>query len=351
MTNQVEHFEQPGMLIPGGQIRPRSLAEIKEMDKFRRALVGTMDKGDYTDANGSPTGADYGSIPGVKLIVFKEAIQKIESAFGLGTGNPLLEKEEMLIVAGENRITHWRITAKVPIVNLDTGGIVAVGIGTCSTAESKYRFRGTERKCPKCGKETIIKGKSEFGGGWLCFTKKGGCGIKFKDGDPEIEAQEFGKTENLNPVDVLDTCIAMAVKRATGRAVLNVTGMSKYFRLPEEIEDEGHNFHNGNTEQEPAKPKKNYKKMTEDLKKPKEAPEENGKSNPEATNTDRLKLLEKGTKIFGTAAKFIEFLDKESEGKIQSLENVETKVQCSQFWKLMDQFVEKPESKEPLQYK
>jgi len=34
--------------------------------------------------------------------------------------------------------------------------------------------------CPECGvTSAIIKGKEEYGGGWLCFAKKGGCGAKF----------------------------------------------------------------------------------------------------------------------------------------------------------------------------
>jgi hypothetical protein len=35
--------------------------------------------------------------------------------------------------------------------------------------------------CPNCGKDTIIKGKPEYGGGWVCYSKKGGCGAKFTD--------------------------------------------------------------------------------------------------------------------------------------------------------------------------
>ena len=35
--------------------------------------------------------------------------------------------------------------------------------------------------CPNCGKDTIIKSKPEYGGGWLCYSKKGGCGAKFTD--------------------------------------------------------------------------------------------------------------------------------------------------------------------------
>src|SRR5215469_7283578 len=41
-----------------------------------------------------------------------------------------------------------------------------------------------EPACPSCGVVgAIIKGKAEYGGGWLCFGKKGGCGAKF-DKDP-----------------------------------------------------------------------------------------------------------------------------------------------------------------------
>ena len=39
-----------------------------------------------------------------------------------------------------------------------------------------------EPSCPSCGKKgAIIKGKEEYGGGYLCYKKKGGCGAKFKD--------------------------------------------------------------------------------------------------------------------------------------------------------------------------
>lgn len=41
---------------------------------------------------------------------------------------------------------------------------------------------GGDRLCPQCQKPAIIKGRAEYGGGWLCFKKKGGCGAKFPDG-------------------------------------------------------------------------------------------------------------------------------------------------------------------------
>lgn len=50
-----------------------------------------------------------------------------------------------------------------------------------------YKGRGGEAAevkptCPDCHKVgAIIKGKQDFGGGYLCWDKKGGCGSKFTD--------------------------------------------------------------------------------------------------------------------------------------------------------------------------
>jgi hypothetical protein len=47
--------------------------------------------------------------------------------------------------------------------------------------------------CPRCGKDAIIKGKEEYGGGWLCYKAKGGCGAKFdKDPTDAISHQPAG---------------------------------------------------------------------------------------------------------------------------------------------------------------
>jgi hypothetical protein len=42
--------------------------------------------------------------------------------------------------------------------------------------------RQSNPACPKCGtNEHVIKGKEEFGGGWLCWKNRGGCGEKWQD--------------------------------------------------------------------------------------------------------------------------------------------------------------------------
>jgi hypothetical protein len=52
-----------------------------------------------------------------------------------------------------------------------------------STGDRTRRTEENQSKpltlCPVCGKYAIIKGKEEYGGGWLCYKAKGGCGAKF----------------------------------------------------------------------------------------------------------------------------------------------------------------------------
>ena len=102
--------------------------------------------------------------------------------------------------------------------------------------ESKYRWRRGERKCPTCGKAaTIIKGKAEYGGGWICFGKKGGCGGKWPDGDKAIEGQQTDRVENPDVADTYNTVLKMAKKRAQVDATLTVVGASDI--LTQDLED------------------------------------------------------------------------------------------------------------------
>jgi len=48
--------------------------------------------------------------------------------------------------------------------------------------------------CPKCEKSSgVIAGKEEYGGGWVCFAKKGGCGHKWHDAPPAEPPKTNGK--------------------------------------------------------------------------------------------------------------------------------------------------------------
>lgn len=169
------------------------------------------------------SGEHYGVIPGCgdKPSLLKPGAEKLNLTFRMAPDPEIIVKE----LSG----SHRDYQVKVRMNSIVTGRFLGAGVGSASTMETKWRYRKAEQKCPKCGKEAIIRGKKEYGGGWLCFTKKGGCGAKFKDGDPEIENQTMGRIEHDNPADYYNTCLKMAKKRALVDAVLTVTAASDIF--------------------------------------------------------------------------------------------------------------------------
>jgi len=117
-----------------------------------------------------------------------------------------------------------------------TGPVVGAGLGACNSWEKKYRYRRGERACPDCGSiGTVIKGKAEYGGGWLCFARKGGCGAKFTDRDVRITEQVVGEIENADPFDLLNTLVKMAKKRALIDATKTTTATSALYS--QDLED------------------------------------------------------------------------------------------------------------------
>ena len=177
---------------------------------------------------------DYGKIPGTdKSTLLKPGAEKLTTFFGLSAEFQIIEKEEDWTGKdhdGEPFFNYWykcRITRN--------SKIVAEGEGSCNSFEKKYRYRSANIKCPKCENETIIKGKKEYGGGWICFTKKGGCGAKFSEGDKSIEDQPRGQVKNPDIADLVNTLQKMAQKRAYVAAVLLATNASEYFT--QDVED------------------------------------------------------------------------------------------------------------------
>jgi hypothetical protein len=130
---------------------------------------------------------------------------------------------------------HREYHVTCTLTHIATGAVVSEGVGCASTMESKHRWRGGGRLCPECGKATIIKGKADYGGGWLCFQKKGGCGSKWKEGDDAIEGQSTDRVENPDPADQYNTVLKMAKKRAQVDCTLTACGASDL--LSQDLED------------------------------------------------------------------------------------------------------------------
>jgi hypothetical protein len=202
-------------VVEGGQIapyeQPRAAAEIKQqVDLIQQVMKAVMREGEH-----------YGVIPGCnKPSLLQPGAQKLSVTFRLAPRFTIERKEH----------PNGHLTFYVACdLCFQSGRFAGQGVGNCSTLESKYRYRNAGRKCPICGKETIIKGQEQYGGGWLCYSKKGGCGTKWADGAEVIESQPLGKVENENIADTYNTVEKMAKKRAFVDAVLTATAASDIF--------------------------------------------------------------------------------------------------------------------------
>jgi hypothetical protein len=177
-------------------------------------------------------GEDFGTIPGTpKPTLLKPGADKLCELYGLGDSYDIVDKVEEYSA----HPPLFDYTIRCTLVRLRTGQVVSTGLGSCSTYESRYRYRSGKRMCPQCGSDAIIKGKAEYGGGWVCFTKKNGCGAKFKDDDKSITGQVTDRIENPDIVDQKNTVLKMAKKRAKIDATLSATRSSGIFT--QDIED------------------------------------------------------------------------------------------------------------------
>lgn len=184
---------------------------VAQVQKIQEVMAQAMTQGEH-----------YGTIPGTnKPTLLKPGAEKLCLTFRL---DPEYELRE---VYGEGG--HYTVTATCTLYHIPTGDRIASGLGLCSTHESKYAYRKGQRVCPDCGTEAIIKGKAEYGGGWLCWRKKDGCGGEFNDDDPRILSQETGRVANADLADSWNTVLKMATKRSLVAAVLNGTAASDIF--------------------------------------------------------------------------------------------------------------------------
>jgi len=177
-------------------------------------------------------GQDYGVIPGTtKPTLLKPGAEKIAKLLGLADQYEILDRQE------DWNKPFFRYLIKCSLISVAHGTTISEGLGECNSMEAKYRWRESKRKCPACGAEAIIKGKTEYGGGWICFKKAGGCGAKWEDGDVEIESQSIGRVENDDIYSQVNTILKMSKKRALVDAALSAGRLSNVFT--QDIEDMG----------------------------------------------------------------------------------------------------------------
>ncbi len=183
---------------------------------------------------------DFGTIPGTgKPTLYLAGAQKAAMYFNV-TAAVSYERIEL----GNG---HIEVIAKTDYITRVSEQVVATGIGSCSTMESKYRWRKGERVCPDCGSATIRNSKQEYGGGFYCHDKSGGCGRKYRADDPRIRDQVVGRVPNEDVYDLRNTVLKMAIKRSQVAGSLNLGCLSELFT--QDIED----FYDITAEPEPRR--------------------------------------------------------------------------------------------------
>lgn len=176
-------------------------------------------------------GVDYGTIPGTgdKPTLLLPGMEKLLRGLRLRP-----EYRPLSIIEDFDKplfVYRYECT----LYEQDSGVAVSSAIGSANSYESKWRWRKADRVCPHCGKSTIIKGRQDYGGGWLCYAKKGGCGAKFADGDKSIEGQETGRVENTDIFDQINTIDKIAQKRALSSAIKGAANVSEFYTV--DLED------------------------------------------------------------------------------------------------------------------
>lgn len=172
-------------------------------------------------------GQHYGVIPGCgnKPTLLKPGAEKLALTFKL---RPVMENERDIVITElSNGHRDYNVYCHI---KTSSGVEVATGVGSCSTMESKYRYRKssdykiTGEEKPKDYSEK----KAEY--------NKQGYAPKNVDGVwhwVKYTAKE--KTENPDIADVYNTVLKMAKKRAFVDGILSATSASDIFT--QDIED------------------------------------------------------------------------------------------------------------------
>ena len=169
-------------------------------------------------------GTHFGVIPGCgdKPTLLKNGAELLCMAFKLAP--------EAKVEIADLGNGHREYTVTTTLVSIATGTPIATGLGSCSTMESKYRYRNvsdfelTGQPIPADAKER----KQEY--------RRQGYGMKKVDGTWEwVRFKDSAKAENPDIADQYNTVLKMASKRSLVDATLKATGGSCEFT--QDIED------------------------------------------------------------------------------------------------------------------
>lgn len=170
-------------------------------------------------------GTHFGKIPGCgdKPTLLKNGAELLCMAFKLAP--------EAKVEISDLGNGHREYTVTTTLVSITTGTPIATGLGSCSTMESKYRYRGSElENTGKPVPQNYWKDRDPAllgGKGFVAKKDENGAWKIFRKGDK--------KMENPDIADQYNTVLKMASKRSLVDATLKATGGSCEFT--QDIED------------------------------------------------------------------------------------------------------------------
>lgn len=174
----------------------------------------------------------YGIIPGCqKPSLFKAGAEKLSLTFRL---RPIMDNDRDISII-EMANGHREVRVYCHILSA-SGQELATGIGSCSTLESKFRYRGGEKK--GTGQLVPVEYWNLHKAGKVKDAQALIGGANFSAGkiDGQWQICETGeKMENPDIADVYNTVLKMAKKRAYVDGILSATCASDIFT--QDIED------------------------------------------------------------------------------------------------------------------
>ena len=160
----------------------------------------------------------YGIIPGTqKPTLLKPGAEKLGLTFRLA---PVFSGENVPL---EMENGHREFIIKCDLIHIPTGKSFGQGVGSCSSKESKYRYRWdkTENQVPK--EYWSIRDQDLLGGPQFVARKSDNVWWIYQ------------RVEHDNPADYYNTILKMAKKRAHVDAMLTATAASDIFT--QDLED------------------------------------------------------------------------------------------------------------------
>ncbi|OGS35275.1 MAG: hypothetical protein A2293_08010 [Elusimicrobia bacterium RIFOXYB2_FULL_49_7] len=178
-------------------------------------------------------GQHYGKVPGCgdKPALFKPGAEKLSMTFRL---RPVMDNDRDINIEHLPN-GHREIRVYCHIMNM-AGVELATGVGSCSTMESKYRYRGGEKLATGQPVPTEYWNLKKAGKKDEAQALIGGSGFGVGKADGMWQICEMGeKMENPDIADTYNTVLKMAKKRAYVDGILSSTGASDIFT--QDIED------------------------------------------------------------------------------------------------------------------